>query len=114
MADSTKLRSELNFFYYDFSNFVFPFATGEIEDGLRVIEFTQRNARFYGAESAVHLALLLLGTALVGFNEEALTRGVLVVAARGSTRHEAWVWLFSVVLDGCHARAAARCAFRAP
>ena len=50
--------------------------------------------------SAVHLALLLLGTALVGFNEEALTRGVLVVAARGSTRHEVWVWLFSVVLFG--------------
>ncbi|MDA1236739.1 MAG: TonB-dependent receptor [Acidobacteria bacterium] len=55
--DSTKVRGELNFFYYDFTNFVFPFATGEVEDGLRVVEFTQRNARFYGAESGIHFAL---------------------------------------------------------
>jgi len=52
-----RARAELNLFYYDFSSFIFPFATGEIEDGLRVIEFTQRNARFTGAEAGVDLAL---------------------------------------------------------
>jgi len=45
-----RLRGEANFFYYDFSNFIFPFATGEEDDGLRVIEFTQRNARYVGSE----------------------------------------------------------------
>ena len=48
--------------------------------------------------SAGHLALLLLASILIGFNEEALTRGVLVVATRGSTQHEVWVWLFSTLL----------------
>lgn len=50
--------------------------------------------------SATHLALLLLASALVGFNEEALTRGVLIVATRVSTRHEVWVWLYSTALFG--------------
>lgn len=52
-----RVRGELNLFYYDFSSFIFPFATGDIEDGLRVIEFTQRNARFMGTEAGVDLAL---------------------------------------------------------
>ena len=51
------MRGEVNFFYYGFNNFVFPFATGEIEDGLRVIEFTQRDARFGGGEANLNLAL---------------------------------------------------------
>ena len=55
--DEAKVRGELNFFYYDFSNFVFPFATGEIKDGLRVVEFTQRNARFVGGEAGIHFEL---------------------------------------------------------
>jgi len=55
--DEEKIRGELNFFYYDFSNFVFSFLTGEIVDGLRVAEFTQRNARFVGGEAAVHFQL---------------------------------------------------------
>ena len=52
-----RLRGELNLFYYDFSSFIFPFATGGEEDGLRVIEFTQRNARFRGAEANTNLGL---------------------------------------------------------
>lgn len=55
--DEEKVRGELNFFYYDFSNFVFPFANGEVEDGLRVVEFSQRNARFVGGEAGVHFQL---------------------------------------------------------
>ena len=53
-----RARGELNLFYYDFSNFVFPFLTGEVEDELRVIEFTQRNARFTGSEAVVGLSPL--------------------------------------------------------
>ncbi len=55
--DEAKVQGELNFFYYDFSNFVFPFATGEIVDGLRVVEFNQRNARFVGGEAGLHFEL---------------------------------------------------------
>jgi iron complex outermembrane receptor protein len=51
-----RTRGELNLFYYDFSNFVFPFLTGDVEDNLRVIEFTQRNARFTGSEAVVGLS----------------------------------------------------------
>jgi len=52
-----RVRGELNFFYYDFNNFIFPFATGEEEDELRVVEFTQRDARFVGGEAAVNVGL---------------------------------------------------------
>ena len=46
--NSPNLRGELNLFYYNFDNFIFPFAPGAVEDGLPVIEFTQLNARFLG------------------------------------------------------------------
>ena len=52
-----RLRGEVNVFYYGFRNFIFPFASGEEEDGLRVIEFTQRNARFTGAEALLDIGL---------------------------------------------------------
>jgi iron complex outermembrane receptor protein len=52
-----RVQGGVNLFYYDFSNFVFPFATGEEEDGLRVIEYTQRDARFTGAEANLDLGL---------------------------------------------------------
>ena len=51
-----RTRAELNLFYYDFQNFVFPFLTGEVEDNLRVIEYTQRNARFTGSEAVLGLS----------------------------------------------------------
>ena len=51
------VHGDINLFYYDFSNFIFPFATGEEEDGLQVIEFTQREARFLGAEANANLVL---------------------------------------------------------
>ena len=52
-----RVRGEFNLFYYDFSNFIFPFSTGEEEDGLRVIEFTQRDARFMGGEANTSFGL---------------------------------------------------------
>ena len=51
------VRGDVNLFYYDFSNFIFPFATGEEEDELQVIEFTQREARFTGAEANANFVL---------------------------------------------------------
>ena len=52
-----RLRGEVNLFYYGFRNFIFPFAPGEEEDGLQVIEYTQRNARFAGAEANADIGL---------------------------------------------------------
>ena len=46
-----RIDGEVNLFYYDFSNFVFPFATGEEEGGLPVVHFVQRDSRFTGAEA---------------------------------------------------------------
>jgi len=52
-----RAHAELNFFYYDFNNFVFPFATGEIREGFRVIQYTGAGSRFTGAEAGAGLAL---------------------------------------------------------
>lgn len=52
-----RVRGELNLFYYSFDNFVFPFATGEEQDGLREIEYTQRDARFRGGEANIDFGL---------------------------------------------------------
>jgi len=42
---------------------------------------------------------LAIGTLLVGFSEELMTRGLAIVGARGSM-HEKWVWVFSGALFG--------------
>ncbi len=42
---------------------------------------------------------LAIGTLLVGFSEELLTRGIAVVGGRGSM-HEKWVWVFSGAIFG--------------
>ena len=55
--NSRQLRGELSLFYYNFDNFVFPFAPGQVEDGLPVIEFTQLNARFLGTEANLGINL---------------------------------------------------------
>ena len=72
--NSPKLRGELNLFYYNFDNFIFPFAPGIVEDGLPVIEFTQLNARFLGTEANLGINLnpklwLNLGTDYVDAQE---------------------------------------------
>lgn len=52
-----RVDGEFNLFYYDFRNFVFPFATGEEEDGLPVVHFVQRDSRFNGAEAKLGIGL---------------------------------------------------------
>ncbi|WP_347310735.1 CPBP family intramembrane glutamic endopeptidase [Defluviimonas sp. SAOS-178_SWC] len=47
-----------------------------------------------------HVVLIALAGMLVGFNEEALTRGILIVGFRGSIRSEAWVCIWSAALFG--------------
>ena len=42
---------------------------------------------------------LALGCVMVGFNEEMITRGLLIVGARG-TLHEGWVWFVSSLTFG--------------
>ena len=69
-----RARGELNFFYYNFDNFVSPFATGEVTGGLRVIQFTQLDSRFLGAEVNLDFGLhnnvwLNLGMDLVDAQE---------------------------------------------
>jgi membrane protease YdiL (CAAX protease family) len=53
----------------------------------------------FGAASTETLLLLALGTALVGFSEELLTRGLMIVGFRGSLA-EGWVWFLSSLLFG--------------
>jgi len=47
---SARAQGEFHVFYYDFNNFVFPFATGETKDGFRVVRFAEADSRFYGTE----------------------------------------------------------------
>ena len=52
-----RLAGEVNLFYYNFRNFVFPFATGAEEDGLQVVNYVQRDSRFAGAEAQIGIGL---------------------------------------------------------
>ena len=54
----------------------------------------------WSAITTVHLLLLIAAGVLVGFNEEALTRGIVVVGWRGSTSNEISVWFWSSLLFG--------------
>jgi membrane protease YdiL (CAAX protease family) len=48
---------------------------------------------------ASYAVWLAIGTLLVGFSEELLTRGLAIVGGRGSM-HEKWVWVFSGFIFG--------------
>jgi iron complex outermembrane receptor protein len=52
-----RINGEINVFTYGISNFVFLDVTDEIEDGLRVADYTQADSRFTGAEASGHVEL---------------------------------------------------------
>lgn len=54
----------------------------------------------YSGISLHHLGLIAAATLLVGFCEEMVTRGILLVSLRGSLRSEAWVWFASSAIFG--------------
>lgn len=45
------MSGQVNFFWYDIRDFVFPAITGEVEDGLQVAEFLQADSRFVGFDT---------------------------------------------------------------
>lgn len=53
--EDDQLHGSLSFFYYSFRDFIFPYAPGRQESGLTVIEFTQRDARYVGAEAGLDI-----------------------------------------------------------
>lgn len=54
---SSRLRGELNFFAYHFSNFIYFAPTGEFEDGLPVADYAQGNSNFRGFEAKLDVGL---------------------------------------------------------
>ena len=53
----------------------------------------------YSKVTLTYIAVLALGVGLVGFSEEILSRGLVIVGLRGSVS-EGWVWFFSALLFG--------------
>jgi iron complex outermembrane recepter protein len=54
---SSRLRSELNFFHYSIHNFVYLAPTGRITDGFPEADYLQERARFTGGEAKLDIAL---------------------------------------------------------
>lgn len=54
---SDRLRAEANFYYYNFSGFIFLSPTGEMEEGLTVANYSQADARYLGTEAGLNIGL---------------------------------------------------------
>ncbi len=52
-----RVRAESNYFYYNISDFIFGASTGEVEDGLFVLDYEQGDSRFSGAEFGLDFGL---------------------------------------------------------
>jgi iron complex outermembrane receptor protein len=52
-----RLRAEANFYYYNMTDFVFLAPTGEVEDGLRVANYSQGNTRYRGTELVLNTSV---------------------------------------------------------
>lgn len=57
-----RLTGSLSLFYNDFSGYVYESFTGDVEDGLEVVRFVQRDAEFVGAEVDLVFRLAEIGT----------------------------------------------------
>ena len=55
--ETGSVRYDVNFFYYDISEYVYQDLTGDVDDGLPVAQYTQDDADFLGAEAAAVAAL---------------------------------------------------------
>ncbi|HUO84136.1 MAG TPA: TonB-dependent receptor, partial [Thermoanaerobaculia bacterium] len=51
------VQGELTLFWSDFSGFIFPHPTGEVEDGLPVFFYRQSDATFTGLEALMHITV---------------------------------------------------------
>ena len=51
------IKGEVNFFQYNFADFIFPFATGEVAANFQVIEFTRLDARYIGTEANLDIGI---------------------------------------------------------
>jgi iron complex outermembrane receptor protein len=54
---TSRLRAELNYFYYRLKDFIFLAPTGEVEDGLIVANYAQGKTRYTGAEGRLDVGL---------------------------------------------------------
>lgn len=54
---SSRIRSEFNFFHYRIKDFVYLAPTGRIEDGFPEADYNQQDARFTGTEAKFDIAL---------------------------------------------------------
>lgn len=52
------MRGEASVFHNRFADFIFAEVGDEIEDGLTVVRYAQRDARFWGAEASAVVDLL--------------------------------------------------------
>jgi iron complex outermembrane receptor protein len=54
---TSRLRAEVNYFYYHLKNFIFLAPTGEEEEGLIVADYAQGKTRYTGAEARLDVGL---------------------------------------------------------
>ncbi|MEK6301695.1 MAG: TonB-dependent receptor [Acidobacteriota bacterium] len=54
---TSRVRAELNYFYYHLKDFIFLAPTGEEEDGLIVANYSQGKTRYTGAEARLDIGL---------------------------------------------------------
>ena len=52
-----RISAQAGFFYYDMGGFIFPAPTGEVDNGLFVVEYQQGDSRFLGSELGITLGL---------------------------------------------------------
>ncbi|PHZ84376.1 TonB-dependent receptor domain-containing protein [Paremcibacter congregatus] len=66
--ESDRLTASLNLYHTWYDDFIFEAFTGQQEGGLNILEFRQRDARFYGAELEVDYLAYSVGTHNIWLN----------------------------------------------